>query len=48
MIDLTDKFSNSDYYYMTIKDGDKISYLTIRKDGNTAYSEVRYILPDEF
>ena len=48
VIDLTDKFSDSDYYYMTIRDGDKTGYLTIRKDGNTAYSEVRYILPDEF
>ena len=33
---------------MKIRDGDKTGYLTIKKDGNTAYSEVRYILPDEF
>ena len=48
VIDLSDKFSDSDYYYMTIRDSSKTGYLTIRKDGNTAYSEVRYILPDEF
>lgn len=48
VIDLSDRFSDSDYYYMTIKDGSKTGYLTIKSDGGLAYSEDRYILPDEF
>ena len=48
VIDLSDKFTDSDYYYLTIKDEDETIYVTVKKDGGTASSNERYIQPDEF
>ena len=46
--DITDEFENSDYYYVSLKDGDRTLYVTVTKSGGLASSEKRYLLPDEF
>lgn len=48
VIDLSNKFTDSDYYYLTIKGEDETLYVTVKKDGGTASSYDRYIQPDEF
>lgn len=47
-MDLTGKFKDSDYYYVTIQDGDDKIFATITKDGGVASSKTRYLLPNEF
>lgn len=48
VIDLSDKFDESDYYYLTIKDGDDTIYVTVTRNGGIASSSDRYIQPDEW
>lgn len=46
--DITDEFSDNDYCYVTLKDGDKTIYVTVTKNGGIATSEKRYLMPNEF
>ena len=47
-LDITDKFSDKDYCYITLKDGKKSIYVTVTKNGGIATSENRYLMPNEF
>lgn len=47
-LDITDKFSDKDYCYITLKDGEKSIYVTVTKNGGIATSENRYLMPNEF
>ena len=43
--DITDKFADSDYYFVTLKDSDTTLYVTVSKDGAVASSPDRYPQP---
>ena len=43
--DITDKFADSDYYFVTLKDNDTTLYVTVSKDGAVASSPDRYPQP---
>lgn len=47
-IDLTDRFDDSGFCYITVKTGSGKRYVTVRKNGGLASSPNRYMLPDEF
>ena len=47
-IDITDRFDDSGFCYITIKTGNGKQYVTVRKNGGLASSPNRYLLPDEF
>ncbi len=44
-IDVTDKFADNDYCYLTLKDGDETLYVTVGKDGTMAVGQHRYMQP---
>jgi len=43
--DITDKFADSDCYFVTLKDNDTTLYVTVSKDGAVASSPDRYPQP---
>ena len=45
--DITDKFADSDYYFVTLKDNDTTLYVTVSKDGAVASSPDRYLQPSK-
>ena len=47
-LDITDKFDDSGYCYVTVRNGSNKLYCTVRKDGAMASSSDKYIMPDEF
>jgi hypothetical protein len=47
-IDITDRFDDSGFCYITVKTGSGKLYVTVRKNGGLASSPNRYLLPDEF
>lgn len=44
-LDLSDKFSDKDAFYVTLQDDDKELYVTVMKDGSLASSPDRYMVP---
>ncbi len=47
-IDVTDRFDESGYCYITVKTGGGKLYVTVCQNGGLASSPNRYVLPDEF
>lgn len=47
-IDITDRFDDSGFCYITVRTGSGKLYVTVRKNGGLASSPNRYVLPDEF
>jgi len=48
VVEITDKFDEDGYCYVTVQDGDDVRYLTIERDGGYAMSSKKYVDPSEF